>query len=205
MLPQRSNVLVTSAFALPGFEGVLRGVRIYKPVADPSRETGVAFVSDGGLLWSAHPPVTSDGRIDRRQPQYLHGLAGWHHRAICLGQRRSVEQYLRPDGFDASAIIEWVRAQPIGAILGSTPAMLSPPSLDPDPDGDYALFRDRLRKRRALVFVGANDGMLHALDARTGLEVWAFIPFNLLPKLRALRFGQSGWMRKCLTMCISTL
>ena len=33
--------------------------------------------------------------------------------------------------------------------------------------------------------------MLHAIDARTGLEVWAFIPFNLLPKLRALRFGQA--------------
>ena len=33
--------------------------------------------------------------------------------------------------------------------------------------------------------------MLHALDARTGVEVWAFIPFNLLPKLRALRYGQS--------------
>jgi Tfp pilus tip-associated adhesin PilY1 len=38
--------------------------------------------------------------------------------------------------------------------------------------------------------VGANDGMMHAFDARTGLEVWAYVPFNLLPKLRALRQGQ---------------
>ena len=32
--------------------------------------------------------------------------------------------------------------------------------------------------------------MLHAFDARTGVEVWAYVPFNLLPKLRALRDGQ---------------
>jgi Tfp pilus tip-associated adhesin PilY1 len=28
--------------------------------------------------------------------------------------------------------------------------------------------------------------MMHALDARTGIEVYAFIPFNLLAKLKAL-------------------
>ena len=33
--------------------------------------------------------------------------------------------------------------------------------------------------------------MMHALDARTGVEVFAFIPFNLLPKLRALLDGQA--------------
>ena len=44
----------------------------------------------------------------------------------------------------------------------------------------------QLADRRTLLFVGANDGMLHAIDGRTGVEVWAFIPFNLLPKLRAL-------------------
>jgi Tfp pilus tip-associated adhesin PilY1 len=32
--------------------------------------------------------------------------------------------------------------------------------------------------------------MIHAIDGRTGVEVWAFIPFNLLPKLRTLRDGQ---------------
>ena len=28
------------------------------------------------------------------------------------------------------------------------------------------------------------------MDARTGYEVWAFIPYNLLPKLRTLLDGQ---------------
>ena len=51
-------------------------------------------------------------------------------------------------------------------------------------------FADDNKERRSLIFVGANDGMMHAIDGRTGVEVWAFIPFNLLPKLRTLRDGQ---------------
>jgi type IV pilus assembly protein PilY1 len=36
------------------------------------------------------------------------------------------------------------------------------------------------------VYVGANDGMLHAFDINTGMEKWAFIPNNLLGKLKDL-------------------
>jgi type IV pilus assembly protein PilY1 len=68
--------------------------------------------------------------------------------------------------------------------------MLDPPSLDPPPDPEYPGFAADHINRRSLIFVGANDGMMHAFDARTGLEVWAYVPFNLLPKLRALREGQ---------------
>ena len=69
---------------------------------------------------------------------------------------------------------------------------MDPPSLDPPPDVDYPGFSDDNKDRRSLIFVGANDGMIHAIDGRTGVEVWAFIPFNLLPKLRTLRDGQAG-------------
>jgi type IV pilus assembly protein PilY1 len=34
-------------------------------------------------------------------------------------------------------------------------------------------------KRHKMIYVGANDGMLHAFDADTGSEVWAYVP-NLL-------------------------
>ena len=88
-------------------------------------------------------------------------------------------------------VIAYIRSQPMGAIVGSTPAFMDPPSLDPPPDADYPAFVDEHKDRRSMIFVGANDGMLHAIDGRTGLEVWAFIPYNLLPKLQTLRFGQS--------------
>ena len=34
-----------------------------------------------------------------------------------------------------------------------------------------------------MVYVGANDGMLHAIDFKTGIEQWAFIPPFVLPKM----------------------
>lgn len=40
---------------------------------------------------------------------------------------------------------------------------------------------------RAVIYVGANDGMLHAFDDDTGEELWAFIPPVLLSSLRKFR------------------
>ena len=42
---------------------------------------------------------------------------------------------------------------------------------------------------RTVVFVGANDGMLHAFDDSDGRELWAFVPPVLLKTLRHLRTG----------------
>lgn len=36
------------------------------------------------------------------------------------------------------------------------------------------------------LFVGANDGMLHVLDADTGVERWAYVPSTVIPKLKHL-------------------
>ena len=37
---------------------------------------------------------------------------------------------------------------------------------------------------QAVIYAGANDGMLHAFDDATGNELWAFIPPDLLPNLK---------------------
>jgi type IV pilus assembly protein PilY1 len=39
---------------------------------------------------------------------------------------------------------------------------------------------------RSVIYAGANDGMLHAFDADSGQELWAFIPKDLLPYLKNL-------------------
>jgi type IV pilus assembly protein PilY1 len=39
---------------------------------------------------------------------------------------------------------------------------------------------------RTVVYAGGNDGMLHAFDDKTGDELWAFIPKNLLSSLKNL-------------------
>ena len=53
-------------------------------------------------------------------------------------------------------------------------------------------FAGNYKDRRALIFFGANNGMIHAVDARTGYEVWAFIPYNLLPKLQHAERRSAG-------------
>ncbi|MFN8060727.1 MAG: PilC/PilY family type IV pilus protein [Vicinamibacterales bacterium] len=207
-IPQRSNVMVTAGFVLggaladpahtPGFEGRLRAFRVYRPVADTTKPTGWRFDADGTPLWPDRDGRPSTAGIARAPAPSARNIftfvPGRGLVAFTTNNRDALAKALGATNVDA--IIDFVRAQPLGAVIGSTPAIVGPPSLEPAPDDDYGYagvpgsFADRLRDRRPLVWFGGSDGMLHAVDARTGFEVWAFIPWNLLPKLRALVEGQ---------------
>lgn len=73
----------------------------------------------------------------------------------------------------------------LGDITQSTPAYLKQPSAE-YVDLGYSAFKDAMANRQATVFVGANDGMLHAFDAKTGVELWAFIPTPVIKNLPKL-------------------
>jgi hypothetical protein len=184
-LTQRSNVILTAGFSLPGFEADLRAFRAYKPVLDPTQPLGYRFTKDGTPLWKARTPTTAPRNIYT----YLPGT-GMVEFASTAGAVSALRPYLRTStDAEAAALIDFVRSQPLGAIVDSTPAVVDPPSLPP-PDAAYANFAAARTDRRSLVFYGGNDGMLHAIDGRLGVEVWAYIPFNLLPKLSTLMDGQ---------------
>lgn len=53
-------------------------------------------------------------------------------------------------------------------------------------DANYAGYKKDKESRSGVVYVGANDGMLHAFDAGTGKELWAYIPSFVLPNLYKL-------------------
>ncbi len=53
-------------------------------------------------------------------------------------------------------------------------------------ENNYSAFKTQKATRNAMVYVGANDGMLHAFDANTGNEAWAVIPSLALPNLYKL-------------------
>jgi len=53
-------------------------------------------------------------------------------------------------------------------------------------DAGYSSFAAQQASNTPMIYVGANDGMLHAFNAQTGAEVWAFIPTEVLPKLYLL-------------------
>ncbi|OFJ47893.1 hypothetical protein BA896_001655 [Janthinobacterium lividum] len=48
------------------------------------------------------------------------------------------------------------------------------------PGTAYGLHRKALLQRRKMLYLGANDGLLHAFDARTGRELFAYLPQALL-------------------------
>jgi hypothetical protein len=54
----------------------------------------------------------------------------------------------------------------------------------------YAAFKETYKDRPNRLYVGANDGMLHAFDQDLN-EIWAFIPPSVLPKLPGL-MGKAG-------------
>lgn len=53
-------------------------------------------------------------------------------------------------------------------------------------DTGYSAYKTAKNDRQGMVYVGANDGMLHAFNADTGAESWAYIPSMVLPNLYKL-------------------
>jgi type IV pilus assembly protein PilY1 len=102
-------------------------------------------------------------------------------------------------------IVDWVYGttpdrinRKLGDIYHSTPVVVGPPTLD-IADESYNLFRRRteIANRPTILYVGTNDGLLHAFIAEdwinpntgerltAGHELWAFVPPVLISKLNS--------------------
>lgn len=111
---------------------------------------------------------------------------------------------LNYDGDDAGTR----ETQRLGDIVNSTPTVVGTPQESFDllyNDETYGAFREQYRFRRQMIYVGANDGLLHAFNGGfynssekafetqsvlgtepnhpLGAELWAYAPYNLLPHL----------------------
>lgn len=81
----------------------------------------------------------------------------------------------------------------LGPIIGSSLISVSAPRFGyrgrvgfAEGGSAYEDFRRTHQRRLPMLYVGANDGMLHAFEAETGRESWAFIPNRLVPNLARL-------------------
>ncbi len=77
-------------------------------------------------------------------------------------------------------------SSPLGDIINSDPVYLGASNFNYARFEGYTAFQDKTRQRTPLVFAGANDGMVHAFDAATGNEVFAYVPNVLLGELPRL-------------------
>ena len=77
------------------------------------------------------------------------------------------------------------RASVLGDAVRSMPLIVGAPSAGVQGAG-YDSFYARFKARAGAVYLGANDGMLHAFDVRDGAELFAYVPHALVPFLNLL-------------------
>lgn len=75
-----------------------------------------------------------------------------------------------------------IRETTLGDITESQPAFISKPVFNYT-DSGYEAFKTEQSGRAGRIYVGANDGMLHAFNSANGQEVWAFVPTPVIPKM----------------------
>jgi type IV pilus assembly protein PilY1 len=73
----------------------------------------------------------------------------------------------------------------LGDIVHSTPVFVGSPNRAGRDGGEfpaerYAEFQAEWFNRKEMIYVAANDGMLHGFDAENGREVFGFVPNNLM-------------------------
>lgn len=86
------------------------------------------------------------------------------------------------------------RSHILGDIVDSAPLYVGAPTGAYFSIPSYATYLTAQANRQAMVYVGANDGMLHAFNATTGAEKFAFVPNGVmqnLDNLTAATYNQS--------------
>ena len=106
---------------------------------------------------------------------------------------QAILAFLRGDPTNEGSRLGQFRARnlPLGDIVNSQPVYAGiprAPYLDPNDPG-YSGFKTTWAGRPGRVYVGANDGMMHAFDDATGNEAFAYVPKSLF---RAGSTGLSG-------------
>lgn len=88
-------------------------------------------------------------------------------------------EYLRGDGDGYTTSPEFRNRSTLGDIVHSSPVFVGAPEAyypDSFETAAYSDFVSDYQDRTPMVYVGANDGMLHAFNANTGDEIFAYIP-----------------------------
>jgi type IV pilus assembly protein PilY1 len=97
----------------------------------------------------------------------------------------AVLAYLRGDRSGEFAGTYRSRAKVLGDMINSEPVLVREPSTN-YADTGYTAFKSSKSSRTRMLFQGANDGMLHAFDAGTGAEAWAYVPNLVMGNLNRL-------------------
>ncbi|MET0857039.1 MAG: PilC/PilY family type IV pilus protein [Telluria sp.] len=211
-LERGAGFLVESAFAPDGWSGRLEQRALVTGIggalsigATPIWEAGALLTGDPAKSLPARPaPLERKIYTLARRPGQSDSTVAFEWSNLASEERAWLD--LAPpngatDGL-GEARVAWLRGdrtreigQPDGifrrraSLLGdtirSTPLLVRAPSASMQGPG-YAAFHALYKARAHAIYLGANDGMLHAFDARDGAELFAYVPHALLPALNQL-------------------
>ena len=206
----RRKLIVSASFIFPGYEGQLRAYDVTDiglastsgstlhtiATSDLSSSTGRSVTEGGSILWDAGQLLASRSYSDRTvyaayKPTSSSPLT---RIAFTASNASALASLLNDTNSDNAGLINFVlgqgRTSKLGDILHSSPVIVGAPNGNATALGTtYAAFQAANANRTPVVYIGANDGMLHCFNLVTGAEMWAFIPYNLVPKLK----NMSGW------------
>jgi type IV pilus assembly protein PilY1 len=95
--------------------------------------------------------------------------------------------YLRGDHTDEPVFRTRAGGFKLGDIVNSSPVYVGPSPYLPDIETvPHSSFRTAYSSRTPIIYVGANDGMLHGFEAATGNEKIAYVPNAVYPNLGKL-------------------
>jgi hypothetical protein len=210
---QTRKMIFSATFMFPGYQGQLRCYDV--------TDMGALNVAYSALQTvSSSSPASAGGRqltsgvteawdagqmLADRSPDGRTVYCGYRASAGATLQRKDfttantslLASLLGDVNGDNAGLIDFIRGKgrdwKLGDIQHSNPVILGPPSGSATLMGTgYSAFVTTWAARPKVIFAGANDGMLHCFDAGTGTELWAFIPYNLLPKLKNLSIYDSS-------------
>ena len=180
------------------WKGNLKGYRLMEDGTFPVDAHGNPL--DANLIWDASAELKKIIPGDRKIFTYVNGalkdfiydnlanadldVSSDTERANLVNHIRGIDTYDINQNGNTAETRDWL----LGDIFHSNAVSVGPPSQSYEdegfngPGGFYGVNKDRTK----IVIVGANDGMLHAFNATTGREEWAFIPNSLLKNLKRM-------------------
>lgn len=116
--------------------------------------------------WATLSPAQQTAATGVNLVNYLRGQSGFEDRVVNAAANRLYR----------------AREATLGDALESQPAFISKPIFS-YPYPGYSTFKSTQASRPGTVYMGTNDGMMHAFAADTGAERWAYIPSMVIPNL----------------------
>ncbi|MDP3744264.1 MAG: PilC/PilY family type IV pilus protein [Methylotenera sp.] len=126
---------------------------------------GTTFLVANLTQWLTLTPEQQANVTSERLVNYLRGQTGYDEGAT-LAENKLFRK----------------RQAVLGDAVDSKPAFVGKPTFK-YADTGYAAFKEAQATRTKTVFMGANDGMLHAFDAGSLEELWAYVPSMVIPNM----------------------